>query len=104
MAPVGGGAVYPIVYFDALVVKVKESHQVRNKAADIAVGVDTDGIKHVLGVQITKGATCWAGVLAELRNRGVADVLIACYGGVTGLPGGDRGDMAAECGADLWCV
>jgi putative transposase len=100
--PVGGGAVYPFVYFDALVVKVNESHQVRNKAADIAVGR-----RHrrdqacVGGVQITEGATCWAGVLAELRNRGVADVLIACYGGVTGLPGGDRGDMAAECGADL---
>jgi hypothetical protein len=97
--PVGGGAVYPIVYFDALVMKVKESHQVRNKAADIAVGVDTDGIKHVLRVQITEGATCWAGCWPS--SASATDVLIACYGGVTGLPGGDRGDMAAECGADL---
>jgi Transposase, Mutator family len=81
-------AVYPIVYLDALVVKVKESHQVRNKAAHLAVGVDVDGIKHVLGiwVQTTEGAKFWAGVLAELRNRGVANVLIACCDGLTGFP------------------
>src|SRR5215207_5635315 len=81
-------AVYPIVYFDALVVKVKESHAVRNKAAHIAVGVDSDGIKHVLGiwVQTSEGAKFWAGVLAELRNRGVKEVLIACCDGLTGFP------------------
>src|SRR5215211_651804 len=81
-------AVYPILYLDALVVKVRDNHQVRNKAAHIAVGVDCDGIKHVLGiwVQTTEGAKFWAGVLAELRNRGVADVLIACCDGLTGFP------------------
>jgi putative transposase len=80
--------IYPIMYLDALVVKVKESNQVRNKAAHIAVGVDTDGIKHVLGiwVQTSEGAKFWAGVLAELRNRGVHDVLIACVDGLTGVP------------------
>ena len=80
--------VYPILYLDALVVKVKDSHQVRNKAAHLAVGVDTDGIKHVLGiwVQASEGAKFWAGVLAELRNRGVKDVLIACCDGLTGFP------------------
>jgi putative transposase len=80
--------IYPILYLDALVVKVKESNQVRNKAAHIAVGVDCDGIKHVLGiwVQTTEGAKFWAGVLAELRNRGVQDVLIACVDGLTGFP------------------
>jgi putative transposase len=80
--------VYPILYLDALVVKVRDNHQVRNKAAHIAVGVDTDGVKHVLGiwVQTTEGAKFWAGVLAELRNRGVADVLIACVDGLTGFP------------------
>src|SRR6478609_5332483 len=80
--------VYPILYLDALVVKVKDSHAVRNKAAHIAVGVDCDGVKHVLGiwVQTTEGAKFWAGVLAELRNRGVADVLIACCDGLTGFP------------------
>jgi putative transposase len=81
-------AIYPILYMDALVVKVKDSHQVRNKAAHLAVGVDCDGIKHVLGiwVQTSEGAKFWAGVLAELRNRGVNDVLIACVDGLTGFP------------------
>jgi putative transposase len=80
--------VYPIVYMDALMVKVRDGHAVRNKAAHIAVGVDSDGIKHVLGiwVQTSEGAKFWAGVLAELRNRGVQDVLIACVDGLTGFP------------------
>jgi putative transposase len=80
--------IYPILYLDALVVKVRDNHQVRNKAAHIAVGVDCDGIKHVLGiwVQTSEGAKFWAGVLAELRNRGVQDVLIACCDGLTGFP------------------
>ena len=80
--------IYPIVYLDALVVKVRDGHQVRNKAAHIAVGVDLDGIKHVLGiwVQATEGAKFWAGVCAELRNRGVRDVLIVCCDGLTGFP------------------
>lgn len=79
---------YPIVYLDALVVKVRDGHQVRNKAAHIAVGVDLDGIKHVLGiwVQATEGAKFWAGVCAELANRGVRDVLIVCCDGLTGFP------------------
>ena len=81
-------AVYPIIYLDALVVKVRENHQVRNKAAHLAVGVDTDGIKHVLGiwVQTSEGAKFWLGVLAELRNRGVIDALIVCCDGLTGFP------------------
>jgi putative transposase len=81
-------AVYPLLYLDALVVKVKDNHAVRNKAAHIAVGVDCDGVKHVLGiwVQTVEGAKFWAGVLAELRNRGVKDVLIACCDGLTGFP------------------
>ena len=80
--------IYPIVYFDALVVKVRDGHQVRNKAAHLAVGVDLDGIKHVLGiwVQASEGAKFWAGVCAELANRGVRDILIACCDGLTGFP------------------
>src|SRR5215470_3086720 len=78
---------YPVIYLDALVVKVRDGHQVRNKAAHIAVGVDLDGVKHVLGiwVQTTEGAKFWAGVCAELRNRGVRDVLIVCCDGLTGF-------------------
>jgi putative transposase len=80
--------VYPIVYLDALVVKVRDGHQVRNKFAHIAVGVDCDGVKHVLGiwVQASEGAKFWAGVCAELANRGVRDVLIACCDGLSGFP------------------
>lgn len=83
--------IYPIIYLDALVVKVRDGHQVRNRAAHIAVGVDLDGVKHVLGiwVQATEGAKFWAGVCAELRNRGVRDVrdvLIVCCDGLTGFP------------------
>jgi len=79
---------YPVIYLDALVVKVRDGHQVRNKAAHIAVGVDLDGIKHVLGiwVQAAEGAKFWAGICAELRNRGVRDVLIVCCDGLTGFP------------------
>ena len=79
---------YPIIYLDALVVKVRDGHQVRNKAAHIAVGVDLDGVKHVLGiwVQASEGAKFWAGVCAELANRGVKDVLIVCCDGLTGFP------------------
>ena len=63
---------------------------VRNKAAHIAVGVDLDGIKHVLGIRIwvqtSEGAKFWAGVLAELRNRGIQDTLIVCCDGLSGFP------------------
>src|SRR3954451_3674317 len=80
--------IYPIIYLDALVVKVRDGHHVRNRAAHIAVGVDLDGTRHVLGiwVQATEGAKFWAGVVAELANRGVRDILIACCDGLTGLP------------------
>jgi transposase-like protein len=79
---------YPVIYLDAIIVKVRDGGHVRNKAAHIAVGVDTDGIKHVLGiwVQATEGAKFWASVCAELANRGVRDVLIVCCDGLTGFP------------------
>ena len=79
---------YPILYLDALVIKVRDGHQVRNRAAHLAVGVDLDGVKYVLGiwVQAAEGAKFWAGVCAELRNRGIRDVLIVCCDGLTGFP------------------
>ena len=81
-------AVYPVVFLDALVVKVRDTNVVTNKAAHVAVGVDTDGVKHVLGiwVQSCEGATFWAQACAELANRGVRDILIACCDGLTSLP------------------
>jgi putative transposase len=79
--------IYPILYLDALVIKVRDGHHVKNRSAHIAVGVDLDGIRHVLGiwVQAHEGAKFWAGVCAELANRGVKDVLIACTDGLTGF-------------------
>lgn len=80
--------VYPIVYVDALVVKVRDGGQVRNKACYLVVGVGVDGVKHVLGIWVAsaEGAKFWMQVCTELRNRGVRDVLIACCDGLTGLP------------------
>jgi transposase-like protein len=67
-------ALYPVIYLDAVVVKVRDGAHVTNKAAHLAVGVDIDGVKHVLGIwlQTSEGAKFWAGVCAELRNRGSA--------------------------------
>ena len=78
---------YPVMYLDAIVVKVRDGGHVINKSAHLAVGVDVDGIKHVLGIWIaqTEGAKFWASVCAELRNRGVQDVLIVCCDGLTGF-------------------
>jgi putative transposase len=80
-------ALYPVIYLDALIVKIRDGGHVRNKAAHIAVGVDFDGVKHVLGiwVQTNEGAKFWASVCAELANRGVRDVLIVCCDGLTGF-------------------
>lgn len=79
---------YAIIYIDALVVKVRDGGMVQNKAAYLAVGVDADGFKHVLGIWLggDEGSSFWAGVLAELRNRGVKDVLFVCCDGLRGLP------------------
>ncbi len=81
-------AFYAILYIDALVVKVRDGGMVQNKAAHLAVGVDADGFKHVLGIWLggDEGSSFWAGVLAELRNRGVRDVLFVCCDGLKGLP------------------
>jgi transposase-like protein len=79
---------YPVIYLDAIIVKIRDGGHVGNKAAHIAVGVDMDGIKHVLGIwiQVVEGAKFWASVCAELSNRGIRDVLIVCCDGLTGFP------------------
>lgn len=81
-------AFYPVIYLDAIVVKIRDGAHVANRAAHIAVGVDMDGVKHVLGIwiQATEGAKFWASVCAQLANRGVRDVLIVCCDGLTGFP------------------
>lgn len=81
-------AFYAILYIDALVVKVRDGGAVDNKAACLVTGVDADGFKHVLGIWLgtAEGSRFWAGVLAELRNRGIKDVLFVCCDGLNGLP------------------
>jgi putative transposase len=80
--------VYPIVYFDALRVKVREDRSVRNLACYLALGVTCDGEREVLGLwwQETEGAKFWLAVLNDLHRRGVDDVLIACVDGLKGFP------------------
>jgi putative transposase len=81
-------SVYPIVYLDALQVKVKDQGAIRNKAIYLALGINLAGEKELLGLWVsqTEGAKFWLQVLTELRNRGVADILIACVDGLTGFP------------------
>ena len=80
--------VYPIVFFDAIRMKIRDEGRVINKAAYLAIGVGMDGLKDVLGIWIEKneGAKFWLSVFTELRNRGLHDVLIACVDGLKGLP------------------
>jgi putative transposase len=81
-------AVYPIAYFDCLMVKVREDRSVRTRACYLAIGVTCEGDREVLGIwwQETEGAKFWLAVLNDLHHRGVADVLVACVDGLTGFP------------------
>jgi putative transposase len=81
-------AVYPIVYFDCLMVKVREDRSVRSRACYLAIGVTVDGEREPLGIwwQDTEGAKFWLAVLNDLRQRGVKDVLICCVDGLAGFP------------------
>src|SRR2546426_5156767 len=80
--------VYPILYLDALQFKVRDGAHVRNKAIYVAIGVDLNGLKEVLGLWIeqTEGAKFWLQVMTELKNRGVNDIFIACVDGLKGFP------------------
>jgi len=81
-------AIYPIVYFDCLMVRVREDRSVSSRACYLAIGVTVEGDREVLGIwwQETEGAKFWLAVLNDLNQRGVADVLIACVDGLTGFP------------------
>jgi putative transposase len=82
-------ACYPILYIDGLVIKVRDGGTVINKAAYVAVGVDVEGRKHVLGIWVgdgSEGAKWWLTVLTEIHHRGVNDVLLVCCDGLKGLP------------------
>jgi putative transposase len=81
-------ATYPLVFLDAIRVKIRDESLVRNKAIHVAIGVRADGLKEVLGLWIeqNEGAKFWLRVLNELKNRGVEDILIAVVDGLKGFP------------------
>jgi len=80
--------VYPIVYLDCIVVKIRQDKRVINKAIYLALGINMEGHKELLGLWMSEneGAKFWLGVLTELQNRGVKDILIACVDGLKGFP------------------
>lgn len=79
---------YPILYLDALQVKIRDGAHIRNKAIYLAIGVNLSGIKEVLGLWVaqTEGAKFWLQIVTELKNRGVSDIFIACVDGLKGFP------------------
>lgn len=81
-------AIYPIVYLDCIVIKIRDNMRVINKSIYLALGVNMDGKKDLLGLWMSEneGAKFWLSVLTELKNRGVQDILIACVDGLKGFP------------------
>lgn len=81
-------AIYPIVYLDALVVKMRSEGRVENRAVYVAIGISMEGQKEVLGLwtSANEGAKFWLQVLTELQNRGLKDIFIACVDGLKGFP------------------
>lgn len=81
-------ALYPIVYMDCIVVKVRQNGSVINKAVFLALGINTEGRKELLGMWLAEneGAKFWLSVLTEMKNRGLQDILIACVDGLKGFP------------------
>jgi putative transposase len=79
---------YPILYLDALRVKIRDNGRIENKAVFIAIGVDMEGRKDILGLWIAKneGSKFWLSIMTDLKNRGVEDIYITCCDGLTGLP------------------
>ena len=80
--------IYPILYLDATIVKVRSEGRVINKSAYLAIGINLEGIKDVLGIWIeqTEGAKFWLKIMTEIKNRGVRDIFIACVDGLKGFP------------------
>ena len=80
--------IYPVVFFDAIMVKSRENGQTENKAVYLALGINMEGRKELLGMWIadTEGAKFWLNVITEIKNRGVNDILIVCIDGLKGFP------------------
>ena len=86
--------VYPVIFLDALVLKIRDGGSVQRRACYLALGITLEGDRDVLGLwfQETEGAKFWMQVLSELKQRGVSDILICCVDGLKG----DRGDLPQD--------
>jgi len=96
-------AVYPILYLNALQVKVKDQGRVSNKAIYLAIGVNLQGTKEVLGLWASEneGAKFWLSIITELKARGVKDIFIACVDGLKGFPEAISDDLSQDPGTAL---
>ena len=97
-------AIYPILYLDALVVKVRTDGSIRNQAVYLALGVNLEGEKELLGLWMSpnEGAKFWLQVLTDLKNRGLQDIFIACVDGLTGFP--DALETVFPHAQVQWCI
>lgn len=95
---------YVVVYLDAMMVSIRDAQVVRKKAVYVAIGINIDGERDVLGlwIQNTEGAKFWTSVLTQLRNRGVKDILICCTDGLTGF--GDAIEAVFPLAVNQTCV
>ena len=102
-------AVYPIVYLDCIVLKIRQDKRVINKSVYLALGVNLEGQKELLGMWLSEneGAKFWLNVLTELQNRGVKDILIACVDGLKGFPDAINTVYPIpiySCASCIWCA
>ncbi len=95
--------VYPVVFLDALVLKIRDGGSVQRRACYLALAINLDGEREVLGMwfQANEGSKFWMQVLTDLKQRGVQDILIACVDGLKGFPEAIEGDVPSHDGANL---
>jgi len=95
---------YPVLFLDALMVKMRQDGRVENRAVYVAIGIDLEGRIDVLGLwtSANEGAKFWLQVLTDLKNRGVQDVFIACVDGAEGIPTSHRNGVSASAGAAVY--
>jgi putative transposase len=95
---------YPVVFLDAIRIKSRSDGVVQNMAVYLALGINTDGLKEVLGMWIakTEGAKFWLSVLTDLKNRGLQDIFIATVDGLKGFPECNRDGLSSGPGSALY--
>ncbi len=106
MAKPTTGCCLPIVYLDCIVLKVRQDSRVINKSVFLALGINIEGQKELLGMWLAEneGAKFWLNVLTELKNRGLNDILIACVDGLKGFPDAINTVSASSYASCIWCA